>query len=239
MPTNNEEVHYKVWASDNVVYGPVVLETLLEWVADGRVLPDTWVFSEEVNSWKPAKSLSPLGDALAEYHTTHAPLPTPTELGQASDSITVDYLRQFDALVGLGQAELEQFISHCTVMEIEEGGLIMKKDSPGDGLYMILSGDTRVRLIAAGQDTTLATVKAGSFIGEVAMFSQTPRSADVLALTPCNLLFMSAEAFRNMMKTEPKLASAVLFALGHIMADRMVAGNQRLQSKASSEFLWL
>ena len=107
MPTNNEEVHYKVWASDNVVYGPVVLETLLEWVADGRVLPDTWVFSEEVNSWKPAKSLSPLGDALAEYHATHAPLPTPTELGQASDSITVDYLRQFDALAGLGQAELD------------------------------------------------------------------------------------------------------------------------------------
>ena len=50
MPTDNEEVHYKVWASDNVVYGPVVLETLLEWVADGRVTPDTWVFSQEVNS---------------------------------------------------------------------------------------------------------------------------------------------------------------------------------------------
>ena len=239
MLADNEEVHYKVWASDNVVYGPVLLETLLEWVADGRVLADTWVFSQEVNSWKPAKSLSPLGDALAEYHATHAALPTPTELGQASDSITVDYLRQFDALAGLGQAELEQFISHCTMMEIEEGGLIMKKDSPGDGMYMVLSGETRVRLVIAGQDTTLANVKAGSFIGEVAMFSQTPRSADVIALTPCNLLFMSAEAFQNMMKTEPKLASAVLFALGHIMADRMVAGNQRLQSKASSEFLWL
>ncbi len=239
MPANEDEIHYKVWASDNVVYGPVLLETLLEWVADGRVLSDTWVFSQEVNSWKPAKSLPPLGDALAAYHASHAPLPTPTELGQASDSITVDYLRQFDSLAGLGQDELEQFISHCTIMEIEEGGLIMKKDSPGDGLYMILSGETRVRLVIAGQDTTLANVKSGSFIGEVAMFSQTPRTADVLALTPCNLLFMSAEAFRNMMDSKPKLASAVLFALGHIMADRMVAGNQRLQSKASSEFLWL
>jgi len=239
MPADNEEVHYKVWASDNVVYGPVLLETLLEWVADGRVLADTWVFSQEVNSWKPAKSLPPLGDALANYHATQAPLPTPTELGQASDSITVDYLRQFDALAGLGLAELEQFISHCIMMEIEEGGLIMKKDSPGDGLYMILSGETRVRLVIARQDTTLANVGAGSFIGEVAMFSQAPRTADVLALTPCNLLFMSAEAFRNMMQSEPKLASAVLFALGHIMADRMMAGNQRLQSKVSSEFLWL
>ena len=239
MPADKDEIHYKVWASDNVVYGPVLLETLLEWVADGRGLSDTWVFRQEVNSWKPAKSLPPLGDALAAYHASHAPLPTPTELGQASDSITVDYLRQFDSLAGLGQDELEQFISHCTIMEIEEGGLIMKKDSPGDGLYMILSGETRVRLVIAGQDTTLANVKSGSFIGEGAMCSQTPRTADVLALTPCNLLFMSAKAFRNMMDSKPNLASAVLFALGHIMADRMVAGNQRLQSKASSEVLWL
>ena len=239
MTLDNEEIHYKVWASDNVVYGPVLLDTLLEWVADGRVTPDTWVFSKEVNSWKPAKSLPPLGNALAEYHASQAPLPTPTKLGQAGDSITVEQLRQFDQLAGLGQAELEQFIRHCTVMEIEEGGMIMKKGSPGDGLYMILSGDARVRIIVAGQDTTLATVKAGSFIGEVAMFSQTQRSADVLALTPCQLLFMSAEAFRGMMQTEPKLASAVLFALGHIMADRMVAGNERLQTKASSDFLWL
>ena len=239
MTLDSEEIHYKVWASDNVVYGPVLLVTLLEWVADGRVTPSTWVFSEEVNSWKPAKTPPALGDALANYHASQAPLPKPTKLGQASDSITVEQLRQFDQLAGLGQAELKQFISHCTVMEIEEGGIIMKKGSPGNGLYMILSGDTRVRIIAAGQDTTLATIKAGNFIGEVAMFSQTQRSADVLALTRCQLLFMSAEAFRGMMETEPKLASAVLFALGHMMAERMVAGNDRLQIKASSDFLWL
>ena len=239
MTLDSEEIHYKVWASDNVVYGPVLLVTRLEWVADGRVTPGTWVFSEEVNSWKPAKTLPALGDALANYHARQAPLPKPTKLGQASDSITVEQLRQFDQLAGLGQAELKQFISHCTVMEIEEGGIIMKKGSPGNGLYMILSGDTRVRIIAAGQDTTLATIKAGSFIGEVAMFSQTQRSADVFALTRCQLLFMSAEAFRGMMQTEPKLASAVLFALGHMMAERMVAGNDRLQIKANSDFLWL
>ncbi|SVE07843.1 uncharacterized protein METZ01_LOCUS460697, partial [marine metagenome] len=171
MPIDNKEVNYKVWASDNVVYGPVPLETLLEWVADGRVLPTTWVFSHEINSWKPANSLSPLSDALAEYHTSHAPLPMPCEVGKAEESITIDHLRQFDVLAGLGQAELEQFIDHCMVMEVEEGGIIMKKGSPGDGLFMILSGEARVRLIAAGEDQTLATVKAGSFIGEVAMFS--------------------------------------------------------------------
>jgi len=50
---------------------------------------------------------------------------------------------------------------------------------------------------------------------------------------------MSVEVLRSMMKTKPKLASLVLFALAHIMADCMVAWNQRLQSKASSKFLRL
>jgi len=239
MANDAEEIQYKVWASDNMVYGPVNLEILLEWVADGRVTPDTWVFAEGINSWKPAKTLPALGETLAKYHASTAPLPTVIELGQAEGAITVDDLRQFDALAGFGQPELERFIRYCKIMEIEERGLVMKKDSPGDGLYMILSGETRVRIIAAGQDTTLADVNAGSFIGEVAMFSQTPRSADVIALSQCTLLFMSHEAFRNMIGSEPLLASEFLFALGRVMADRMVAGNQRLQAKASSEFLWL
>ena len=63
------------------------------------------------------------------------------------------------------------------------------------------------------------------------------RPTNVLAQTQCNLLFMSAEVFRNVMKTEPKLVSPVLFTQGHSMAKRMVAENQRLKSKASSKFL--
>ena len=48
---------------------------------------------------------------------------------------------------------------------------------------------------------------------------------------------MSPEVFRNVMKIEPKLVSPVLFTLDHSMAERMVAENQRMKSKASSKFL--
>ena len=39
MANDAEEIQYKVWASDNMVYGPVNLDVLLDWVADGRVTP--------------------------------------------------------------------------------------------------------------------------------------------------------------------------------------------------------
>ena len=68
MANDAEDIEYKVWASDNMVYGPVNLDILLDWVADGRVTPDTWVFAEGINSWKPAKTLPALGEALAKYH---------------------------------------------------------------------------------------------------------------------------------------------------------------------------
>ena len=92
MANDSEEILYKVWASDNMVYGPVNLDILLDWVADGRVTPDTWVFAEGINSWKPAKTLPALGEALAEYHASTAPLPTAVELGQAEGAITVEDL---------------------------------------------------------------------------------------------------------------------------------------------------
>ena len=70
--------------------------------------------------------------------------------------------------------------------------------------------------------------------------SATPRSADVLALTPVQF---AVHVGRGIPKRDENRAKAglgrCLFTLGHIMADRMVAGNQRLKSKASSEFLRL
>ena len=50
---------------------------------------------------------------------------------------------------------------------------------------------------------------------------------------------MSAELFRNVMKIEPKLFSPVLSMLDHSLAERMVAGNQRLESWTSSTLLRL
>src|SRR6266700_1219710 len=46
--------NFKIWAFDNVVYGPVELPTLIGWVKDERVTAKTWVFSEKDDCWQKA-----------------------------------------------------------------------------------------------------------------------------------------------------------------------------------------
>lgn len=237
--SENKDVSYKVWASDNAVYGPVSLDILLDWVADGRVQPETWIFCEDGNDWQPAKSLGCLQEELSQFHQSRNLLPTPTKVGEATNHISVNYLRKFEKLASLDQLEIEQFINYCSVMKVGEGGIITKKDSPGDGLFMILSGETKVQSDASGEEITLAGIREGSFVGEVAMFSKTQRSADVYALKDCILLFISVENFQKMMENKPRLAMKLLFALGSTMADRMVASNQKFRTETSSEFIWV
>ena len=64
---------------------------------------------------------------------------------------------------------------------LQPGELVIKKGDPGDGLFFVLSGSLRARLVVGFEDRTLARIPAGEVFGEMAMFTQSPRSADVVA----------------------------------------------------------
>src|SRR2546421_8959128 len=51
---------FKIIAVDNVVYGPVELPMLVDWVKEERVTPETWVFSERDDAWRKAAEVSEL-----------------------------------------------------------------------------------------------------------------------------------------------------------------------------------
>src|SRR5437764_7352873 len=61
VPDYDQET-YRVWASDNQVYGPIPLPTLVQWVQEARVFRDTWVYLEASQEWRPANKIDPLRD---------------------------------------------------------------------------------------------------------------------------------------------------------------------------------
>ncbi len=72
----------------------------------------------------------------------------------------------------------------------------------------------------------------------MAMLTQRPRSADIVAETESRLLRFSAEAFRHLIEENPEAAAPMLFGLAGIMANRIWEDNQRLQKEVASEFIW-
>src|SRR5262245_46155224 len=55
------EVTYKVLGGDGQEYGPVNLEELRGWLAEGRVTAATQLWRSDLNAWRAASAFSELG----------------------------------------------------------------------------------------------------------------------------------------------------------------------------------
>src|SRR5260221_8335533 len=204
MQNQSVEDSYKVRACDNLVYGPVSMAILLEWAKDERVLPDTWIHCASDDSWQKADAIPVLQRALQESSQDASGAVT---AAAHHEEIAAEELRQFPLLAKLTVKQLEQvrrFGELCVAMP---GTRIIKKGDPGDAFYLVLDGEVRVRLIIRMEDKTLCTIKTGEFFGEMALFNNSPRSADVVAVTEARLMRVTQEAFMLFVDEIPELAS--------------------------------
>jgi CRP-like cAMP-binding protein len=130
---------------------------------------------------------------------------------------------------------LEQVLRFGELYIVPPHSCIIRKGDPGDAIYLVLSGEVRVRLVIGMEDKTLATIRPGQFFGEMALFNDSPRSADVVAVTETRLMRITRHAFRLFMEEIPELASPIFYNLA--MADRLVAANKRYQLDTATEFV--
>ncbi len=234
LQRNYTEETYKVWACDNQVYGPIELPMLVQWVQEGRVLPETWVFMEANNEWRQARKIEPL-------HVQFPPGNETTflqQLAEAGGELTPQELRQVPILSNLSNAALAQVIRLGYLHSLEPGKIVLRKGEPGDALFFVLSGTLRARLIVGLEDKTLAKIGAGEVFGEMAMFTQSPRSADVVCEEEARLLRLDAQGFHQLIERNSEAAAPMLFSMASMMANRIKDQNWRFQRDSAAEFLW-
>ena len=230
MCVQQEVESYKVWAVDNMVYGPIELQTLIDWVQEGRVTLQTWVHTESGNCWVRAKDFP----ALREH------FPDVTDVGTTphSAAIKAEELRKYPVLARLSCDDLQQLLRFATPQEAKPGDYIIEKGTPCDAVYFVVSGEVRARVIAGHEDMTLARVVEGQFFGEFGMFMQATRTADVVAESETRLLKLTAQSFESMISKTPELAAPLLYALGQSMAHRIADDNEKLKREVPAAFLW-
>jgi len=216
-----------MWGEDEKLYGPVDIATLFQWIADDRLFPETFV--QPVDScWRRAADVEPLRERFQ------------TEVSDAATS-AAEALREFPFFAGLTKEGLEQIAALGKSYVVAPGDLIVQQGDPCDAVYFILSGELRVRLIIGVVDRidkTLCKLGNGEFFGELGMFLQSKRTADVIAETESRLFRMNTNAFQLLVKQIPELASPVLFNIGSTMARRVADDNQRLYREVTSQFVW-
>jgi CRP-like cAMP-binding protein len=224
---------YKVLASDNLVYGPIDLQTLIQWTADERILPETWIMKVP-DAWIPAAYISDLKPHFDQAAARARALP----VLKAEGEVQVEELRQFKLFSGVSNEQLAELLKFAEYIPCDPNHVLIKKGDLADAIYFLLSGKARARVLIAHEEKILTTIPAGEFFGEIAMFTHSARSADIVVTEPSRLLRVSAKSFLAMSEQTPTLSCPILFAMSRSLASRVADLTQQLSRSQAAEHLW-
>ena len=105
-------------------------------------------------------------------------------------------LRAIPLLSNLSTAELSALKGKLKPRDVRKNAIIVKEGGVGQELLLIVSGSVRVYKVGGkGKEVTLAHLNSGDIFGEIALLTQSPRSANVLALTKTTLLELTRADF--------------------------------------------
>ena len=97
-----------------------------------------------------------------------------------------------------------------------------RQDAPPDDVFVLESGRLSVELATPeGTRMRLRTVRPGVVVGEIAMYTGAPRTADVVAETPSVVLRLRRASIERMEAEAPELAAALHRWLARTLAERL------------------
>ena len=228
MPQADAANDFCIWGVDHAAYGPVELPTLIAWIKDERVLADTWIFVRRYEAWRRAAEIT-------ELQMFFRPKTAGDRIGEDSAvaGLKPGVLRRVKILANLDDPQLVRFAKFMELLEVAQWTVIVKQGDHGDTMFLILEGELRVRLMVGSKETILATLGPGDFFGDISLFDQGPRSADVVANVDSVVLKISASGFEKLAQEAPELATPFLLSTIRTLAARIRADNKRLRDSVS------
>ena len=88
-------------------------------------------------------------------------------------------------------------------------------------------------MLIAGKESVLATLEAGEFFGEMALFDDGPRSADVIANRDTSVVKLTRDSLSQICSQVPELATPLLSAIAKSLAARIRADNKRFRDSVN------
>jgi SulP family sulfate permease len=105
---------------------------------------------------------------------------------------------------------------------LPEGTVLIRQGDPPDDLFVLESGRLRVELTTPeGTRIRLRSMRPGVVVGEIALYTGVPRTADVVAETPSVVLRLSRASIERMEAADPELAAALHQWLARTLAERL------------------
>ena len=127
----------------------------------------------------------------------------------------VELIRHLPLFELCSRRDLRRIAALAVEREIDEGSELIREGEPGTEFFVVVEGEIDVRR----RGRRVASLGAGSYVGEIALLSRSPRTATVVATTPLRVLAIAGRDFVDLLDSIPELWLKV----ARTLADRVDA----------------
>ncbi len=100
---------------------------------------------------------------------------------------------------------------------------MFRQGEAGSSMYVLLEGEAEIFI----NDVSFEKCASGSIVGEIAVIDQSPRSATVVASTPCVFAVVDRRRFHFLVDETPGFAVAVM----QVLSQRLKRCSERVLSQ--------
>jgi CRP-like cAMP-binding protein len=152
----------------------------------------------------------------------NAPLPHPLQFDVQGLVQALSRNQSKDAFhPALNARQWEMLGTYLQPFAVRQGQVVIEQNANDRTVYLVESGTLTVHFEDDKGRLRLATVEAGSAVGEGAFFTRLPRNATVQAASTCKLWTLSPIRFTELVNRQPALAVEVALALGSLVSRRL------------------
>ena len=142
---------------------------------------------------------------------------------------TESLIKQVDLFAGLDDQSLSMLLDQSRTLKFRKNTILMAEGETGESLYIIKSGSIKIYISdEQGGEMTLFIEGPGSYVGEISLLDDAPRSASVMAQEDTEVLVISKSLFYECIAHNPVIA----FDLIRIVTQRLRKATDDLRTLA-------
>ena len=150
-------------------------------------------------------------------------------------------LARVDLFASLGRVTLAKLAAHLVPVGLASGAELFHQGDPGDAFYLIARGEMGVYVAGSADagESRVAVLGPGAPVGEMALLTNSPRSATIRAETDGELLRLDRARFLSLVRQEPDVALAIAATLSRrlqatLMRSDWAAGGDKSETSRSA-----
>jgi CRP-like cAMP-binding protein len=115
-------------------------------------------------------------------------------------------LRTFGIFEGMGVRELHAIASVVNDEQFAQGDVMIKEGEENSSIYMVISGSVTIyKGYGTDDQQEKVTIGAGSFLGELSLFTRQPPNATCVAAEPTEAYVLRHHQFQEIMRVYPQI----------------------------------